>query len=389
MPHPRKENRAARFTKALAQLEKAVNSLPIEELTFPIEREQGLRRAKAYQTHTRYIRLRESIEDLALCAALAHPEAIRELHYLGRYIQDRLNDINVSSHFGVGQDSEGRTEDDSVERDDLLGQSAVGCSGVNEASDQLCGILEEGDDKLKEQLRKIVEKLPRAHFSFPLESLLERDEPPGEALALVSEICDCLIQERLNAEIVQIFGDLEKPAEFQADLPPGWDTTPRRRGGPTHYVKSVFIALENKRRSFRSEAERAELEAQAPSWPSPHQFIKKIENAWRAHQFQYDSERSQMLVDNLPWPLMRQKAWAERAALLPPLSSHRTVITKWVNAGLFWIIAQHDGLLADVAWIDSIERKIRQKGSLLGGLQRFLTDGFETLAGKDRKSENP
>jgi hypothetical protein len=388
MPHLKKKTLAARVADALTQLGEAVNSLPIQELTSPIEKERGLQPEEAHRTHARYLRLEESIENLAMSAALAHPDAIRELHYLGRFIQDRLNDIDAPSKLGAGQDTHGHTKDDLVEEDDHLGQSLDGCNSVNEAADRLCGILDEGYDELREGLGTVIEGLPTAHFSFPLERLLKLDAPPGEALALVSEICDRLIQERLNNACRKILCDLRAQAELPDDLPPGWDAKSRKEGGPTQLVRSVFIALENERQSFRSEAERAELKVRSQSWPSAQQFITTIKDAWKAHQYRYGIDRSKMFVDDLPWPLMRNKAWTERAALLPPLSSHKDVITQWADAGLFWIIAQRDGVVYGVKWNDSINKKIVLKGSL-GGLKLFLREGFATLARTDCEGETP
>jgi len=58
-----------------------------------------------------------------------------------------------------------------------------------------------------------------------------------------------------------------------------------------------------------------------------------------------------------------------------------------VDAGIFWIIAQRDGVIDSVKWNDSIDKRIVLKGSLLGGLKLFLTEGFQTLAGTDRKGD--
>ena len=375
--------------EALTELRKDVKSLPIKELTALIERELRLGQEQAHQSDIRYLRLEEDIDGLAEHAALADPEAIRELHYLGRFIQDRLSDIDRPSRCVPKQDSLESNESDSGAEGDLPGNSAQGCSSVNEAADRLCGILEEGDERLRKSLGKVVRRLPSPHFSFPLENLLGFDAPPTGALALLSEICDRLIEKRLKSARSRVLRELKAPAEPPTDWPAGWNAKSRKKERPTSLVRTIFFALDGERRRFRSEAERSKLEEEAEKWLSLLHYLKKIEKVRKAHQDRSDSDQSELVVDDLPWPLARHKEWRDRAALLPPLRSDNATIGKWVGAGLFWVVAQHDGSLKEAGWVDAIMSRMDYRESFLGGLKLFLIEGFETLAGKDQKAKRP
>lgn len=87
--------------------------------------------------------------------------------------------------------------------------------------------------------------------------------------------------------------------------------------------------------------------------------------------------------------LERQSHWTIRAALLPPLSNDRSVIKEWVEAAVCWIICRHGGNLETASWAVPISNRITKTKSVLAGLQLFLREGFETLAGKDRKKYDP
>jgi hypothetical protein len=373
-----------RFRGAFVQLQKAINSAPIAELVAPIEDDLQLKSIPHRE------RLRSSIENLAMRAALAHPDAIHELVHLGSWIKEVLDELTAKPASQKPTDSTAKAATSSHAMDEGLNATIDWHASINASAELLRDVLDEGGDKLERELAETNERFPPACLSSPWNMLVGYNEPPNANTRLVTDLCDRMIQSCLTARRRRLLKESNTQVADQHDTPPGWDAQVRKPDGPTELTRPIYIALASERSRFRSGIELAELRAEEDSWPSPRKFIKDFVAEQKIWRLLPDGQAPpETLSDTLPASLKLRKAWADRAALLPQLTNDRAAIRRWVDAGFFWILAAHRGALEEVRWASSIMKRIESAESTDAGIRLFLREGFETLAGKDRTRDTP
>lgn len=318
---------------AFEKLQQAIDDPPIEELVAPIEVELGLRRNSDLQ------HWRDAFDDLMVLADLANLDALRELVHLPARIRDYLQELKAASPSPPDNVSSADVSD-SQKPNGASSDTTAWRSELDEAAERLIELADTSGGALKQNLNNVLEELAPTPYSFPLRVVSDYVPPTEKNTLLVAEICNRLVQRRIASERRRIIQSIEEKTTEGLDLPPGWAAKGRAANTPLEMVRPIFSDLERMRTGSESVDKLGEL-----------------------HQ-----------------------AWASKAVLLPKLDDSSSTIGKWLEAALLWVSAQHNGDLTRVSWDKPIVRRIEIAGSLEGGLKRFLREGFETLAGKDRKN---
>lgn len=373
---------AQRVSQAVRRLESAISSAPIEELRAAIEEDLGLNKDVDLGL------LNDSLENLKERASLGHRESLETLVDLG-------NDIA----FFLAR--AGRLEDEANSPSSLEASSEIevakeGCrESIDDCVLTLLKLLGKEQDCSKSLIDHLPEFLPRVPHVFPIRTLEGTTQDP-DTLGEVTYLCDGLVQRRLDEECNRVLHNLSSQSlawplfisavdyqkrksladcaqnlELGKDIAPNLGTTPRGRDTPTALVRPLFFGLDQLRRVPRTSQELEDMKlGEERNEPAPlDQLIMEA--------------REGMASRSGSWNL--ENLWMRKASLLPPLQGNAEVINLWVDAAFSFLASMYDGNLEDQDWVPSIMRRIKNKEGLDGGLRQFLREGFETLAGVDRK----
>lgn len=371
---------------AIDRLKAAISSAPIEELRAPIEEELGLKEEVDIEN------LRDSLDLLKDRARLAHRESIETLieigsdiaYFLSRIVQlaDRNEGASLLEPSTENNEPEGNWRET-----------------IDESVNILLDLEAPEDNQEPHRFVNFLEELPYARNSFPLRHLLGKSEPPKRSLREISDLCDRLVQRRLDEELALVAHNLSSRSfcwplfitavdcqskkllaartqnlELGKAVASNLGVTPRGEDTPAALVRPLLIGLEQMRGIRRSNLELEDMRrSEEMNEPAPLEQL--IEEALKGTPIRHGS-----------WNL--QNLWMRKAALLPPLLGDSDVINKWVDAAYAYIASVHSGDFMNPKWVSSINRRMTSKGSVAAGLKHFLRDGFETFAGNDRGSSS-
>lgn len=343
------EEAGSAVNAAIRDLQAAIRSAPVEELTAPLREELGFGQSVDYAI------IEEAFKDLLTWANLACPDALFLLSSFveegGKFIEhckESARNANTTGDQGLNSTS--------------LHSSAEWNDKMESATKNLQNLLTPGDnmseadsvEKIADVIRKSINQLPEPAFSYPLKVPSGKSSSSPSPYPLLTELCDVLIEERLSDERGQILDNITSDAA----LPPGWNTVERDSDGPLALTREAYAVLEgHRRRSFEAK-QSGDIQAKGGTLGN------------NSHQLDSSND-----------------GWIRSARALPPLSPNSAVIKHWVDVAFMWIEFQHGEDLDQNEWNESINKRIRKTGSTKAGLKRFLTEGFETLSGKNRKSQ--
>jgi len=261
--------------------------------------------------------------------------------------------------------------------------------------------ISEEDEEETHRFADLLARLPSARYSFTLSHLIGKSEPPEKPLREIADLCDCLFQRRLDAELAQAVHELSTQSlcwplfvtavDYQSKKPlamcapnlklgtaiaSNLGVSPRGTTSPTVMVRPLFIGLEQWRRIPRTD-ETLDSMRQSEEMNEPAPLDQLITEACAG-----------MPPRHGYWSL--SNLWTRKAALLPPLQDTNQVIEQWIDAAYAYLAFVKNGNLGDPDWdwAPSIEKELRKTGSLTSGLRELLRKGFQTLAGRDRNSSS-
>lgn len=262
-----KANQDHRVAPAIDRLKAAISSAPIEELRAPIEEERGLKEEVDIEN------LRDSLDLLKDRARLAHRESIETLieigsdiaYFLSRIVQpaDRKEGASLLEPSTESNEPEGNWRET-----------------IDESVNILLDLEAPEDNIEPHRFVTFLEELPYARNSFPLHYLLGKSEPPKGSLREIADLCDRLVQRRLDEELALVAHDLSSRSfcwplfitavdcqskkllaartqnlELGKAVASNLGVTPRGEDTPAALVRPLLIGLEQMRSMRRSDQE--------------------------------------------------------------------------------------------------------------------------------------
>lgn len=388
------------WSEAAVRLVRAVIGASLEDLRSPIKKELGLNNEEIPPD------LHDLVNDLKSLAGLGCPDAIWSLVSVAKDISTFLATLPQHSVEPTGDVSENApTRDESPKMQKELAKNDQ-WSEINQAAADLYGLVIEHYDSSKAEFHEVQTQLPESRFSFPLEILLGRSEPPDPPLALVADFCDRLVQQRFDSEIkrqmkIQTTGAWYWPVVISAQDFKGnrklkkcfpnlnigesipidiFSGTPH--GTPKQLATNIFKELERERTAPRSKSHIEEFRRdEENNVPAPlKELIKQAGRKGAAPQYYSGATLSKWDIRNI---------WVRKAALLPELTRDSNVIEKWTEAAYAYAASVCEGDFENYQWAKSIEVSTRNLGSIKAGLKRTLSNGFTSIAKKMQKTDPP
>lgn len=377
---------------AIKGLKMAIKSADIGELAGVIAQDIGIPSREDPDS------LSDWMDDVADLAFLGNRDAIVQLIFVGRRAAETLKSLAIPIPPRQGEQTEQRSVG-TIRSGTGAEQPEKWREMLNKSAGALFEIMEDASPAELEEVRQSLAELPNARFNFPLDFLVGHSEPPGEAMQIVSDLCDRFIERRLRkwrAQLVQEEAcmaqewplvvsalDLRRDSKI-SDLAPGLNigsSTPfgllpagSRDDGPSRIALSLFMILDKERRTPKAQSHLDELrKAEEENIPNLDSLIRGAPS------------RSRRLSPKITPPIPGQREewtirniWRRKAALLPALApdSH----DRWMEAAYALAAAECAGDFENHHWPKCISDRVEGVGSVRAALRRVLKEGFELLA---------
>lgn len=389
------------WIEAAGRVIKAVNAASLEELRSPIEKELGLNKEEILPV------LLDHVDDLKQLAMLGYPGAIQSLVSIARNISTFLATLSPPAEAPAGDGStsamarnnSSKTHDDQPKKDRW--------PEINQAAAHLYDVVLKHYESCKDEFDNCQSNFPGTAFSFPLEILLGRSEPPDPPLKLVADFCDGLIQQRFNSEIrefmlpqttnawswpVVVTAEQYKANRTLKDCFPNLhlgESIPINifsgvKTGPKELATRLFKKLEKERLVPRSKRHLNRFRCdEKKNLPAPlEDLISEAANKAAIKE----AFRPKFYVGEMPprWDI--HNIWLRKAALLPKLSPDSGIIEKWTEAAYAYAASVCDGDFENYPWAESTAGGTRRAGSIKAGLKLTFRDGFKSIAKGDAGS---
>lgn len=384
----------------LQDLQAVIEDAPLRELRALIGENPGTKAStneRSDQTapplSTGFRRINVELESIATRASLADRAAIQQLVSMGVFIANMLQELGAESP-KLERQLRPSPEDD-----------ARPGSLPERLSTILQRLVRAGDSAVKDASRDLMVGLPDAEFLLP-DELLEDEKRSGAAAVVVFEICERLIQRKLNEHRRQLLG---KIAAFREVWPllvgvPEYrrtDWVRDRMGGvelasalklpkrirdaesPSIFVTEIYLQLDEVRREWRCHEELYELKKLEEDSPTK-ELERIIEGLKGANQSRDTENKSSVSPAVYRWRSALEGGWVRKAALLPELS--KPTVPQWMEAG-FWLCAfLCDGDFQSFPWPASLAGREKGVGTTEGGIKKLLRDHLRTLSSRSKKA---
>ena len=278
---------------AHTRLANAIKSASLDELTGVIAQDIGIPSREDPAS------LSDWMDDVADLAFLGNRDAIEQLIFVGRWAAETLRSLAIP----IPSMQDEQTEQRSVGtiRSGAGAEQPEGWREMlNESAGALFAIIKDDSPVTLKDVRQSIAELPDARFNFPLDFLIGHSEPPDEAIRIVSDLCDRLIERRLRkwrAQLVQNeaylaqewplvvsaldlrrdskISDLAPDLNIGSSTPFGLLPAGSRDDGPGRIALSLFMILDKERRIPKAQRHLDELrKAEEKNIPNLDSLIK-------------------------------------------------------------------------------------------------------------------
>ncbi len=382
-----------------AQLQSAISNAPMEELKGIIFddffKDAGAQEESNSSDSSRSIEsicqtARDSFQDLQHSAVLGDHQAIELLVDISNHSSLQVNAWIKDATISSSDPAENNTPvDEGMDAEHWR-------DSLNSATENLINL---NQDQLG-SFDLILNKLPTPNFSFPIPPLLGKDHPPTPKVRLVSDLCDRLIQRRLNSECAQhthqIAGNATMwPVSFSAyqyarkykvdDILPNlnlgssieidFSVEHRSQLGPAAIAMEVFVVLERERSKNRSSTHIEEWRQQESAADETIELNIPYEHGVPS------KDGALFMGIDLSKPVWNMKnSWMRKAALLEPLDN--STIGKWTTAAYYYSVSICNGDFINYTWANSINKAITSTGSSKAGIKKVFKEGFKFIIKK-------